>query len=465
MEIKKLLSETDQDKVVEKLKSTKVDIMKWSQIEAEYNPQLHPIVTDPKLRKQKKDRVAKITYGLQKLATRRMTQMAFSIPVNRIYNIGKDETRKAQAYAIEQIYKTARINSHNMKRFHAFFAACEICTVWFPVKGEAHSKYGFETKYEIRCKTFSPMSKKFSKLGQANLYPLFDDDGKLIAISFEYSILKEGNEVSHFLTYYQGGQRKWENINNKWVVTTYKEELPIKKIPAIYLNRPIPIWEDTSENITEIELTLSQERDIIKKNSAPLVKITGKLVGDNKRDSDSPREVYQLEGDGDVAYVTWDQQIEAMKFMVDTLKQNIEEELQLPNLSLENVKGLGAMSGEARKTLLTDAHLKVGEESGDIIEMLEREFNVIKHFLSLIKPDWKDSLESLECEHVITPFIQNDEAATIDKYIKATGGKAIMSQRTAITQSGLVDDADDELELIKKEDEANNMLNMFPPAE
>jgi len=151
-----------------------------------------------------------------------------------------------------------------------------------------------------------------------------------------------------------------------------------------------------------------------------------------------------------------------MKFMVSTLKQNIEEELQLPNLSLENVKGLGAISGEARKTLLTDAHLKVGEESGDIVEFFEREFNVIKAFVGEMKKDWKDSINELECEHIITPFIQNDESATIDKLMKATAGKQIMSQKEAIGQAGLVENIDAELEQIQKEELAANAVSAFP---
>lgn len=468
MDLKKLFGEeTDQSKIIKVLKEKSECVMEWGAIEKEYNPKLHPIVTDPELRRRKKrERVAKITYGLQKLATRRMTQMAFSIPVKRIYNIGQDEVKKQQAAAIEAIYKLARINSHNMKRFHAFFAACEICTVWFPVKVDEHNKYGFKTKFDLKCKTYTPMDKSFSKLENALLYPLMDENGRMIAMSFEYEIVSGDNKERFFQTYTSDTQKKWKEENGEWKIVPIAETLTLGKIPAIYLNRPIPIWEDTSDNVTEIELTLSQERDIIKKNSAPLVKVRGELMNaGEKKDDDAPREVYQLKGEGDVSYVTWDQQIEAMKFMVDTLKQNIEEELQLPNLSLENTKGLGAMSGEARKTLLTDAHLKVGEEAGDIIEMFEREFNVIKAYVALMNPDWKTSINELECEHIVSPFIQNDESATVDKYMKATGGKAILSQKTAIQQAGFVEDAESELKQIQDEEAVSNALNVFQTAQ
>lgn len=467
MDLKKLFNEeVEQQKIIDVLKQKSECVMEWGAIEKEYNPKLHPIVTDPELRRRKKrERVAKITYGLQKLATRRMTQMAFSIPVKRIYS-ATDELKRQQSMAIEQIYKLARINSHNMKRFHAFFAACEICTVWFPVKVEEHNKYGFKSKFDLKCKTYTPMDKRFSKMENALLYPLMDENGRMVAMSFEYEIVSGDKTEKFFQTYTSDTQKKWKEENGEWKIVSIVETLTLGKIPAIYLNRPIPVWEDTSDNVTEIELTLSQERDIIKKNSAPLVKVRGELINaGEKKDDDSPREVYQLKGDGDVSYVTWDQQIEAMKFMVDTLKQNIEEELQLPNLSMENVKTLGAMSGEARKTLLTDAHLKVGEESGDIVEMLEREFNVIKAYVAQMNPAWAGTIHELECEHVVTPFIQNDESATVDKYMKATGGKAILSQKTAIAQTGLVEDPEAELKQIQDEEAVTNALNVFTPAQ
>ncbi len=107
---------------------------------------------------------------------------------------------------------------------------------------------------------------------------------------------------------------------------------------------------------------------------------------------------------GDIEYVTWDHQVDATKFYTEAIKQNIEEELQLPNLSFDNVKDISAITEGARKTLLADAHLKVEDESGDLIEFLDRECNVIKEFLGKINTGWTDILNDLEVEHIITPF-------------------------------------------------------------
>jgi hypothetical protein len=346
---------------------------------------------------------------------------------------------------------------------HSYFAACEICSIWYAVEGE-NEDYGFKSKYKLRCMSFSPMDTKFSRIEQANIYPLFNS-ADLIALSFEYTKIENKVKVQYFETFTGANHYIWKLENCAWN-PILAENIVILKIPGIYLWRPLPIWEDATNNTKEIEYALSRESDIIRRNSAPIIKLKGKLANGGKAE-DIAREVYQLEGEGDVEYVTWQQQIEAMKFYIETLKKNTEEELQLPNLSLENTKGLGALSGEARKTLLTDGHLKVGDESGDIIEFFDRECNVIKSFLEVMNVNWKGKTSSVGVEHIITPFIQNDEMNDIDKNTKATGGKAIASRRTAVRRLGWVSETeiDDEIQQIEKEELEQYTPDVFETAE
>lgn len=122
----------------------------------------------------------------------------------------------------------------------------------------------------------------------------------------------------------------------------------------------------------------------------------------------------------------------------------------MPNLSMENIKGLGAMTGEARKSLLADAHLKVGEESHDIVWFLDREFSVIKSILASINPAWKSIVSRVTCDHIITPFTQNDQTAQTDRLSKRVDSR-LLSRRSAIQQFDDVADVDEELNRIKEE--------------
>jgi len=87
---------------------------------------------------------------------------------------------------------------------------------------------------------------------------------------------------------------------------------------------------------------------------------------------------------------------------------------------------------------------------------------VIKEFLGKINTGWTDILNDLEVEHIITPFIQNDESAEIEKITKATQ-KPVMSQKTGIQLLGMVDDVDAEYKQLQTEEERAQSFSVFEP--
>ena len=212
---------------------------------------------------------------------------------------------------------------------------------------------------------------------------------------------------------------------------------------------------------------MSRDSDILGKNQSPIMKVKGKVIGEMPV-GDTARQVYQLENGGDLDRVSPALSTNDAKTHVGMLKEVNQEITQLPDLSLENIKGLGVQSGEARKTLLTDPHMKVRDESHDIIEFLDREFEIVKAILCHENEEWKPYQHTTTCEHVITPFIQNDRSADINDYTKASGGP-VMSQRTAVEQLGMVDDPDAEVDQMQQEQsasaEAERMTDLFTGAE
>ena len=68
--------------------------------------------------------------------------------------------------------------------------------------------------------------------------------------------------------------------------------------------------------------------------------------------------------------------------------------------------------------------------------------------------EWKSEIDNIEVEHVITPFIQNDEDALINRCIKGNGGKAIFSQLESIRIAGYSNDPEETLKQIQEEDKA-----------
>ena len=76
----------------------------------------------------------------------------------------------------------------------------------------------------------------------------------------------------------------------------------------------------------------------------------------------------------------------------------------------------------------------------------------MKAFLSLINIQWKDEIENVEVENIITPFIQNDEKAEIEKLTTANGGKPILSQLESIKALGYSNDPKATLKQIQEEE-------------
>jgi len=464
------------DEIITDMSSYAKDIPTWGELRKQYEPKEHPIKSDSSLRPKEKtkngirDVPAKICYPAEKIVTRRMVQMAFTIPVTRVYGGFEPNDTKAKEFAdaIEKVYKANRINSVNKNRMRAYFAACEAATVWFITETEdEHTTYGFSTNAKIRCRSYSQMDKKFSKIDEATIYPMFDDSADMVALGFKYSVQVSGNVVEHFdcytadkAYYYTSKDGGWDRIE--------KVNL-LGKIPAAYCNRPEPIYADIEDNRNEIEFTNSRTSDVVKKNSAPIIVLKGTLVAGDAPSSDTGREAYQVTGEGaGVDYLQSPMAIDQTTRHINTQKQMIAEITQLPDLSLENIKGLGAISGEARKTLLTDAHMKVGEEADEIIWFFDREFSVLKELVASLNEEWKPYVHTLTCQHNITPFVQNDKAAQTDVLVKQVDG-GLKSRRTAMAELGDYDNVEDEIAIIDQEQEAESererVTNIFEGAE
>lgn len=445
--------------IIADLRKKSVYVPEWDALLNDYEPTLHRIVKDTNTRKDKirqdgiVEKASRIHIGLEKLLTRRMTEFMFAIPVRRVYhNIETNGTRQQIAKAIEGIYKYARINSENIKRGNAYFASCEVFTIWYTVE-RPNTLYGFPSRYKLKCKTYSPMD-------GVRLYPLIDELGDMQAMSFEYRKRVADEEVIFFETYTADMHYKWRQQGED-LEQVRAERVVIQKIPGVYVWRPVPTWHGLSYLRDEIEYTLSRNSDVIAYNSAPILMVSGSIQG--KEDKGEGRRVYRVENGGKVDYVSWQQAIEALKYHVSTLTGLFWSQAQMPDISFENMKSLGNIGFDARQTLLTDAHLKVGDESGAWIEAFERECSVIKAFLKQMNISWASEIDNVEVEHVITPFIQRDEDAMTDRLIKQNGGKAIKSQLQTIREAG-ANDPEAVLRQIQQEEAAmaqNTIQDIF----
>lgn len=466
--LEELFESKNVSNIISTLKTRSYPVPDWSLLLKDYEPNLHKIVGDNVGRKDKPrenggvDKAARLPIGLEKLLTKRMAEFTCAIPIKRIYKYDSTDIELRQIVsALEKIYSVAHIDNENMHRAICYYASCEMFTLWY-TKKRPNNLYGFESQYKLNCKTYSPMD-------GVRIYPLFDEYDDLQALSFEYERKINDSLFTYFETFTATRHFKWsladKSTANEWTANIDGEEIAIEKIPAVYIYRHKPCWDGLVALREDLEYTLSRNSDVIAYNSAPILKVAGAIEGYERKGE--TRRVYRVSDGGDVAYVSWAQSIEALKYHVDTLVKLYFMQSQMPDISFENMKSLGNIGYDSRKTLLMDAHLKIGEESGAWIEFFERESNVIKAFLAKMNIKWANRMDEILIEHVITPFVQEDESAQIEKWLKANGNQPLVSHLESIKRAGISDDPEATFNEIQSEEQsasersAQTISNMF----
>lgn len=453
MTIEEILnSENSAESKIAALKEKTIIVPVWSGrfgLVQQFDPTKHPVMNKQKypdiVTNEGIEYVTRITCDLQRLATKRMTELVTGIPVKRVYKPDNDKQKEIASY-LESIYERNRIDSVNNERCNMLFAGCEVLTLWYAID-EKNNLYGFNSPLKLRCRNFTPM------IGD-ELYPLFDEYGDMIAMSVGYTRKKGRKFVHYFDTYTDKKHIKWSDGQGEWAEVE-NEDITLGKIPCIYVWRPTPIWEDTSKTVYEIEWALSRNGNYLRKNSKPVFIVFADEVikyGDEKSENKEFKAVMQYPSNGRAEYVTWQQAVENLKFYVEQLRSLFFTQLQLPDWSYEKMSQQ-ALSGESRKQMFIDAQLKVKDESGRLIEFFDREMNVVKAFAKIMLGEsYAADIDALKVETLITPYAITDEKDTINNLQAANGGKPLMSQRESIELYGHSDDVDKTMQEIAEED-------------
>lgn len=459
MTLQEIFAQKDTADIINALKVKLYLPPAWAELVTQYDPMQHPvmdtglypdIITDNKVTK-----VSRIALGFQQLATNRMAELVCGIPIKRAYSPENDRQKQA-AELIERIYERNRIDSQNIDRLTMLFAGCEIMTLWYAVKSAPHTKYGAPSTLKVRCQHFSPMQGD-------EIYPLFDEYGDLIAMSVAYK-RKVGDTTFHYFeTYTDDLHIKWRSENQQEWELIELDSITLGKIPAAYVWRKSPIWENTSELVYEMEGSLSRNGNYLRDNSKPIFAVfANDVINFGDEDKASSRSVVQYPQGSQAQYITWEQAVDNLRFQIDSLRDFFFTQLQLPDWSYGKMSQQ-ALSGESRKQLFIDARLKVTHEQGRILEFLDREMSVVKAFATaILGTSYAADIEALQVEHIITPFAINDDKETIENLMKANGGEAIISHRESIELYGQSKDVDKTMQEINAQRQAQEVFSPEP---
>lgn len=286
------------------------------------------------------------------------------------------------------------------------------------------------------------------------LYPVFDEFGDMIAFGRGYKIKdQEGKEQQYFDLYTADKFYFTKSENNVWLFsngTEYSAGVkfianPILKIPIVYYSQPLTEWDDVQELIDRLEKKISNHADTNDYFDSPIVVASGKVTGfANKGESGK---LLEADNGADVKYLTWDQAPESTKMEIENLQKFIYAFTHTPDISFENMKGLGVFSGIALKMLFIDAHLKASDKEEIFGEGLQRRINYLMGAIAVLDSKFKAAL-SMEVKPRFKYFLPENIMEQIDILVKAVEGK-ILSTETAVSLNPLVADHEAELARLK----------------
>lgn len=444
-------------KIIDALKQGKDKTKIIEKAKKELDPKQHDIM-DPFLRRPKnrdendKDKnVISIALAYQKWIVRKEKAMIFgNQPILRANP--NDETEKAVLKAIERILHDIKEPSFNRKLAESIGSFTEGGELWYLKEGEEHDSYGFKTKMKIKAMLLSLKN-------SSQLYPCKDDFDDMICFSRNYIKKIEGKEVEYFEVYTQNFTYLFSNFKEWELVEGYPKKQVLEKIPAVFGEQENVSWYDVQDLIERIETLVSDHGEVNDRNAYPILKVIGKLKNYLNK---GPGGGVELTEGSDLEYLTWNQATDSIKLEIDNLVKNIQLFSQTPNISFDEVKSLGALSGTALKMLFLDAHLKVMEKREIYDEYLQRRINIIKKILATLNPSWKPAIDNLVIEPEIVPFMVENEKEQVEIALLKNGNKPLESHEKSVKNWQGQDTED--YEKIKQEEKELNSVDYFNPA-
>lgn len=280
------------------------------------------------------------------------------------------------------------------------------------------------------------------------IHTMFDEFGVLTAFGRRYKV-KEGNkEIDHFDIYMAENIYFSKKINSAWEVET-KQNI-IQKIPVVYYKQDLPEWSDVQILIERRENLTSRRADNNDRSGDPILVLEGNVV--SLPDAKSVGKVVQLDPGGKASYLVPQMSVDMVKDEKEDLKELIHYLTDTPDLSMDKMSSLGLTSGKAIEMAFFGALLKAMSNHGYFEEMIDREISILKAFIGkVINTGMEIEVNNLETSIEFGNPLPDNIEDIINMLSTATGGKAIMSQKTAVEKNPLVTDADAENKQIGEE--------------
>lgn len=378
-------------------------------------------------------------------------QTAFTVGTEPILDCKPEQSEEGLLITLKQVFKKNKIKYQNKKAVRSWLAEQEVAEYWYVVKDD-----GFWSKLKRKVAgifgksmpEYRLKSVLWSPFRGDKLYPFFDDNGDLVALSREYK--KKGlddDETVCFMTVTKDMVYQWELDSNWQDKGSFRHNF--KKMPIIYMYRSEAYCEKIKMLRIRLEKLLSNYADCIDYHFFPILMLFGdveQLSGELKN------RIVQITGiSANAQYLTWNQVPETVKFEAETLLSQIYGLTNTPRISFDSLKGTGnAVSGVAFDYVFMSTHLNVENLNETVGEFMQRRINFLVSALGSLNSNLAEAADTIDIDVQMQPYRLEDLAEKINTALKAKNGE-LWSQKRAITFVGNIDNVMDEIEQINEE--------------
>jgi len=298
----------------------------------------------------------------------------------------------------------------------------------------------------------------------SDFYPHFNDDNDLDAFIHKYQVIVDGM-IRESCTLWTNDKIIYAVYDSGWTL----KEVPnlFKKIPVVYGDIYYPELDDVADVMDAREMRLSRIHDTNDYYSEPILKTidmadlpsketVGKEIAfSSKIDPTTGNLIH-----GDAEYLTWQQSIDSITKELDEMKDEQYSGTSTPDFSFNNMKGIGNLSGVARKFMTIDATIKASDNMEVFGPVVQRSVAVVlAGICNITNIKYRSQLINNQIDVEFGSILPDDLSETLQNLSIANGGKSINSQRTVTANSPFTNDIDEEIRQMEDEAESNAQRN------
>jgi len=304
----------------------------------------------------------------------------------------------------------------------------------------------------------------------SEFYPHFDDNDDMDAFIHRYQVNSNGMIRNSCTIWMADKIITAIDEMGGWVI----KEVPnlFGKIPVVYADVFQPEWDEVAFLMDAREMRISRMVDTNDYYGDPMLKTfdvadlptkdtVGKELSFTSKVHPETQQLYH----GDAEYLTWNGSQPSVDKELEETKCELFSGTSTPDLSFDNLKGIGNLSGVARKFMLMDATIKASENMETFGPVVQRCVSVVlAGICNITNIKYRSQLVNNLIDVEFGSILPEDLAESLQTLSIANGGKPINAQRTVTAHSPLTEDLDEEMKLMEEEEDTaaqrNNMIGL-----